>query len=51
MTNTPALTNTYKLSLTAKQVYNLLKSKGHTEFSANQITKAHEQGKDFTFLF
>jgi hypothetical protein len=37
--------------LTPTEVYNLLKLKGHTDFSANQIAEAHSQGRDFSFLF
>jgi len=37
--------------LTRKEVYNLLKAKGHTDFSANEISEAHENGRDFSFLF
>ena len=37
--------------LTGKEVFTLLKAKGHTDFSANEIANAHTNGKDFSFLF
>jgi hypothetical protein len=37
--------------LTSKEVFTLLKKKGHTNCSAQQIADAHGEGRDFSFLF
>jgi len=39
------------LKLTEKEVFKLLKRKGHTDWSAKDIAEAHGKGQDFSFLF
>ena len=51
MKTSPALTNPYKSSLSSNDVYKLLKLKGFTNFSAIEISNAHEEGRNFSFLF
>jgi hypothetical protein len=45
------MNNPYKVTMTKKEVFNLFKLVGHTDFSANEIAAAHSKGKDFTFMF
>jgi hypothetical protein len=37
--------------LSKQEVYDLLKGKGHTNFSANEVAELHDKGADFSFLF
>jgi hypothetical protein len=48
---TDKMTTLEAKKLTKEQVYKLLKSKGHTDWSANDIAEAHDKGQDFSFLF
>ena len=45
------MNNPYKVTMTRTEVFNLFKSVGHTDFSANEIAESHEKGTDYTFMF